>query len=162
MKAPIASRKHYVQFTEFTTASAAVTNHIYALGQAVQNVNLAAEVVEGEIVKSIFLEYWVIGNGATPGSFVAIVEKSVAGQAAPTFSEMSTLDAYPNKKNILYTTQGLVSDDTANPTPLMRNWIKIPKGKQRIGLDDQIRVTLAALGASGLTGCAFGTYKSFS
>ncbi len=162
MRAPIQARKHYVQFTEFSIASAGVLTHNYVVAEPVQDVNSNAEVTEGSVVKAIFLEYWYRSGVTNGASFVLIVEKVVAEQANPSFTNMTTLDAYPNKKNILYCTQGLVAGSGDNPIPLLRQWFKIPKGKQRFGLGDRLRVTVAALGANSLTGCGFGTYKSYS
>ncbi len=162
MKAPIVSRKHIVQFTEFTVASGAVLSHVYANSVHVQDVNQNNEVIEGAVVKAIYLEYWyrsAVTNGA---SFVLILERVDRNAATPVFTDLTGLDNYVNKKNVLYITQGLVAGSGDNPIPLMRGWFKIPKGKQRLGLNDQIRVTVAALGANGLTGCGFGVYKSYS
>jgi len=162
MKAPIVSRKHYVQFTEFTIASGAVLGHTYVAAEPVVDVNVNFEVIEGSIIKSVFLEYWFRSSVTNGASFVLILEKIGQDLSGPSFSQIANLDAYPNKKNILYTTQGLVSGSGDNPIPLLRGWFKIPKGKQRFGLNDRLRITVGALGANGLTGCAFGTYKSYS
>ncbi len=162
MRAPIASRKHYNQFTQFTVASGAVTTHVHAKGVKVGTIDTPSEVQEGGVIKAIYLEMWLLGKSTAATSFVMMLEKAGQNIGAPTLSEMSTLDAYQNKKNVFYTTQGLVGDATANPTPVVRQWFKIPKGKQRIGLDDLIRVNVAAIGADDLDGCAFGTYKSYS
>ncbi len=128
----------------------------------IQDVNTPQEVTEGAVVKAVYLEYWyrsAVTNGA---SFVLIIEKADRNATDPSFTNMTTLNAYINKKNILYTTQGLVAGSGDNPIPLVRGWFKIPKGKQRIGLNDKIRVCVAALGANGLTGCGFGIYKEYS
>ncbi len=166
MRAVISSRKHYVQFTEFTVASATVTSHTYVQGVNPSAVNANFEVEEGSIVKAIYLEYWLQGDETAVGSFVFTVEKQQASIGPPTFSQMTTLDAYPNKKNVLFTSQGLIAagsgSSSGNPSPILRQWIKIPKGKQRFGLQDKIIVNIAALGASAIVGCAFGTYKDYN
>ncbi len=162
MRAPIVSRKHYVQFTQFITSSASVTDHVIAQGVAIQNVNTASEVTEGSVVKAIFLEVWLLTNNTTAGTFVCAVMKSPVNSQAPTFSEMTTLDAFENKKNILFVSQGVLAPNGGNPTPVLRQWIKIPKGKQRIGLTDRLRVVIAAIGSQDTVGCAFYTYKSYS
>ncbi len=161
MKAPINSKKHIIQTTETAVASATVLSIVLAHAVAIQNVNTAQEVVEGAVVKAIYLEYWFRSNVTNGASFVAIVEKAIGQAGNPTFTEMTTLDAYKNKKNVLYTTQGLVAGSGDNPQPLMRQWIKIPRGKQRMGLDDQIRIHFAALGANALLGCGLTIYKSY-
>ncbi len=163
MRAPIVSRKHIVQHTQFTVASTAVASFIDIQGVAVQNVNTAQEVIEGSVVKAIYIEIWLITSEATPpgATFVMIVEKANASTSLPGFTNMTTLDAYPNKKNILYTTQGLVALNAGNPSPLLRQWIKIPKGKQRFGLDDRLRINIAAIGANDLVGCGLSIFKSY-
>ncbi len=162
MKPVINSRKHLVQFTEFTVASASVTTHLISRALAVQNVNSPAEIVEGTVVKAVYIEMWLLGQGGAVGfSFVAMLEKAPAGALPPTFSQMTTLDAYQNKKNILYTTQGLLGADDTNPTPILRQWMKIPKGKQRQGLEDEIRFSIATLGSEDVLGCGLYIYKSY-
>ncbi len=78
-----------------------------------------------------------------------------------TLAQSQNLGAYPNKKNILYTTQGILADaNDGGPTiPLIRGWIKIPKGKQRMGLDDRIVVNITAVGALRL--CGISTFKEY-
>ncbi len=161
MRAPIVSRKHIVQHTQNVVASSAVTTNVPIRGVAVQDVSAAFELIEGSVVKAVYVERWICGDQANITSFVLIVEKVPAGAAPPTFTQMTTLDAYPNKKNILYTTMGIVSNDTANPTPVLRNWIKIPKGKQRFGLEDELRISVAGIGAEALVQCGLVIYKSY-
>ncbi len=90
------------------------------------------------------------------------IEKAVSGIIAPTFTNMTTLDSYANKKNVLFTTQGILGENSANPTPVFRGWIKIPRGKQRFGLDDRLRLNIAAIGAADIIGCGLTVYKSYN
>ena len=147
MKSPIHSTKHYVQFTEFGVASATVLEQIHAQSVAVVDKNAPAEVEEGTLVKAIFVELWLISNDVpNVGSFVVIYEKVESGANIPSVSEMSTLNSYNNKKNILFTSQGILGGESvANPTPVLRQWIKIPKGKQRMGFGDEIRLLTCRL-----------------
>ncbi len=161
MRAPITSRKHYVQHTHTQIASAAVDTNSEVFAVPLQDADAPNEVPEGSIIKAIFLEYWIIGE-FTEGSFVLMVEKSQSNLGQPTFTEMTTLDAYENKKNVLFVSQGLIADDSANPTPVLRQWIKIPRGKQRFGVRDAIRVSIAAIGAEGLQYCGFATFKAYT
>lgn len=164
MKAPIHSTKHYVQFTEFSTASLTVTEQVHAHSVPVVDKNAPAEVEEGTLIKAVFVELWLVSND-TPnvGSFVVIYEKMESNATPPSLTEMTTLNNYNNKKNILFTSQGILGGETvANPTPVLRQWIKIPKGKQRMGLGDELRLNIAAIGASALSGCSFATYKEYS
>ncbi len=160
MKAPIVSRKHIVQHTITQVTTGTVTTLRECHGLAVQNVDAPNEVVEGSLLKAVFVELWIIGT-FNLGSYIVIVEKSPAGNPDPTFTEMSTLDAYENKKNILFTSQGLIAEDNQNPTPVLRQWIKIPKGKQRFGLQDKLKINIASLSAEDVQFCGMTIYKSY-
>ncbi len=160
MRAPIVSSKHIVQHTQTNVATLTVATQIECTSVHIQDVNAGNEVQEGSVVKAIFLEYWLISN-VDLGSFVLIVEKAQGLQANPSLTNMTTLDAYANKKNVLFITQGLVPEDNQNPIPLLRQWIKIPKGKQRMGFGDKIRVSIAAISDQQLTFCGFAVYKSY-
>ncbi len=163
MRPVLTSTKHYVQFTQFTVATTAVLTQTIIDAVAVDQKNALNEVNEGSIVKAVFLEYWLLSDANAFGSFVLTVEKTVGGESAPILSEMTTLGAYKNKKNVLFTSQGLIADGTAgNPTPVLRQWIKIPKGKQRFGFDDALRVNIAGIGTETINGCAFATYKEYT
>ncbi len=162
MRAPIVSRKHIIQHTQFTVSSAAKTTFTDANSVPVQDVNANFEVIEGSVIKAVYIELWLLGSGTTQSSFVVIVEKSQGGTADPTFTEMTTLDAYPNKKNVLYSSQGLIGPSDTNPVPVLRQWLKIPKSKNRFGLGDRIRISVASLGAQDLQGCGLTIYKSYS
>ncbi len=164
MKAPIVSRKHIIQHTQFTLASGVVRTDDDVHAVAPNAVNTAFEVVEGSVLKAVYVERWLNGDSSVePGpSFVLIVEKSQSANVEPSFTNMTTLDNYENKKNILYTTQGILSSNTGNPTPVVRQWIKIPKSKQRFGLQDKLRVVIAAIGAETLNGCGLTIYKSYT
>ncbi len=164
MRAPIVSRKHIVQHTQTVVASGTVTSLREAESLPLQDVANANDVVEGSVIKAIYVEFWITGNtGIEPStSIVLIVEKAVAGVSNPTLAEMALLDAYENKKNIFYTTQGLTASNTGNPTPFIRQWIKIPRGKQRFGLRDVLKVHIAAIGAEDASFCGLTIYKSYT
>ncbi len=162
MKAPVVSRKHVIQHTQFSVSSAAKTTFVEISAVAIQNVDANFEVIEGSVVKAVYIELWLLGAGSGQSSYVVIVEKSQSGQADPTFTQMTTLDAYSNKKNVLYSSEGLIAHSAGNPTPVLRQWIKVPKSKQRFGLDDRFRISIAALGASAVLGCGLTIYKSYT
>jgi len=163
MKPPINSIKHIVQHTQTTVASAAVASLQDVKGRAFQSsVNSADDVIQGAVIKAIYIELWLLGNSTSETSFVIMFEKSPGGQANPTFTEMSTLDSYSNKKNVLYTTQGLIGANTTNAVPIYRGWLKIPKGKQRFGLNDDFTINIAALGATGVDFCGVTIYKAYN
>ncbi len=161
MKAPIVSTKHYVQFTEFTVASATVAHQGLIVSQAVASVDAPNEVQEGSVVKALYYELWLQTGENDIGSFVVTIQKHSNDSDNPTFTEMTTLNAFKGKKDIFFTSQGLLANSTSNPTPVHRGWIKIPKGKQRMGLEDRFKVHVACLGSAAIMGCAFATYKEY-
>ncbi len=162
MRATINSTKHYVQFTQFAVASASVATHVHVDAVAIAAVSNPDEVREGAVIKAVFIELWLLSDTNASNSYVVTVEKTSGSEIVPTLSEMSTLMSYRNKKNILFTSQGLVGENgSTNPTPVLRQWIKIPKGKQRFGRLDSLRVNIAAIGATALEGCSFSTYKEY-
>jgi len=118
------------------------------------------DVVEGAIISSIYIELWVKSFAAAgeDTKFQLLLEKVPAGATSATFAQMNTLQGYPNKKNCLYFTQGVIGDLTTQGVPVVRQWFKIPKSKQRFGLDDVLMLTLSAT-AAVIQNCGFATYK---
>ncbi len=163
MVAVINSNKHYVH-----SASAAIANGAIRTIEITDAVNATVadqpnEVEEGSVVKAVHVEQWLVGKEATNTSsqFTLIVEKVPAGQASATVAQMANLGTYPNKKNVLYTTQGILGPlvDGQSTVPVIRDWVLIPKGKQRQGLGDKIVETILAVGA--LRSCGVSIYKEF-
>ena len=143
MRPPINSEKHIVQSSLFSVAGSSAVERELII--AVAAPSTVSEVRQGAVVKAVYLEYWILGSGQQPASFTITVEKINAGIASMSFAESQILNEYRNKKNVLYTTQGLVGDANTNPVPILRSWLKIPKGKQRFGFDDGLRITFAAI-----------------
>ncbi len=164
MLAPIQSIKHYVQVSTATVAAGAATNIEIVDAVSVAAVGAATnEVEEGSLVKAIFNEMWLsaTGSSAQTGQFNLLIEKVPSGQAPVTAAQMATLSAYPNKKNILYHSSGIIGVAQDGPTvPIIRNWIMIPKGKQRFGLGDRFFLTIVA-GVEPIQHCGFFTYKEY-
>ncbi len=115
----------------------------------------------GSVIKAVYVELWVLATGNQPGSTTVIVEKVPGPATNITAVEMADLNKYNNKKNIFYTTQGLTPSDGANPVPLIRQWIKIPKGKQRFGLNDRLQFSILALSAD-VEFCGLSIYKVYN
>ncbi len=162
MRPIIHSVKHYVQFPIDQISTGA--RQIITLATAVESTlaNLSTEVPEGTLVKAVYVELW-LDNQSNLGESIVILEKTVAGQTPASFSNMGNLFAYENKKNILFTHQGLTSNDVGgNPVNIMRAWFKIPKGKQRMGLGDSIEIVIANVSANNLNRCGFAIYKEYS
>ncbi len=114
----------------------------------------------GAVVKAIFIELWILAGSQQPGSFTITVEKVVGDGTPMDFLQSALLHDYPNKKNILYTTQGVSPDANGNPVPILRQWIKIPKGKQRFGQGDALFMNLSA-NVEDMTFCGVNIYKEY-
>lgn len=162
VRAVVHSVKHYVQISRSTVSTVSVNNEQLAKAVTVANVDLLDEIVEGTIVKAIYIELWVIDSG-NAGSGIVTLSKVPIENTGPTFGQMNALGVYSNKKNILFTSQGLFPNDgIANPRVVMRGWYKIPKSKQRFGLGDALILSIANNSAQDLFYCGFATYKEYS
>ncbi len=163
MRAPIHSVKHYHQITLSTSSTGTETESILVNATEIGTANPANnDVVEGSVIKAVYLELWVIGS-VSDQFFTIIVHRVPSGLASANFTNMTNLGQYGNKKNILYTTQGLASNDgIAQPIAVHRGWIKIPKGKQRFGLSDRLILQVASRGSATITYCGFATYKEYT
>ncbi len=154
------SRKHYVQNAVFSTASGAATNIAIANAVAVSAKDLPHEVEEGCHIKAVYLEYWTTSDDAVNGTCVAIFYKIPAGAGDVSTTEIAALDTYDNKKNVFHTFQGITPNNVQFPISIFKGWYKVPKSKQRMGLGDQLRVTIFGQ-SDGLVSCGFNTYKEY-
>ncbi len=162
MRAPIHSQKHMVQWTLTTIGTLGTMvseTFLTAVGPTLNN--LPSEVVEGALVKAVFVELWITSDDTAGSSFVITLEKQPGAGGAMDYAESIALDDYANKKNILYTTMGLVGPNDEVPTPIIRQWFKIPKGKQRMGLTDRLKLNISAI-TNGINYCGFATYKEYT
>ncbi len=162
MKPVIHSRKHYVQWT-ITPVSVGTTvteNIVEAL--ELQSVTDSDHVEEGASVRAIYIELWLIGQSdSASGNFLLNVYKLPGGSTQMNHAEAIALHDYDNKKNIFYHTQGISNDGVANAQAVLRGWVKIPKGKQRMGLKDRIVLTVSTQ-AEAVNYCGFATYKEYT
>jgi len=161
MRAPIHSIKHYVQISLTSVAAGAISTNVLIAADLIQNVNQVFEVTEGAIVKAIYIELWIIGavSSATAITTLAKMPSGVDGFDA---TEMAALGTAANKKNILFVSQGLTSNDgIAAPINIMRGWYKIPKSKQRFGFGDTLELQIFAQ-AQAQEICGFATYKEYT
>ncbi len=160
---PINSAKHLVQFTGGAASVAAAAAVVYELVEAVHVVdkNLAKEVEAGSVIKAVFIELWLYNDTDTEGNFIVTIEKASGDAPDPTFTNLTILNGYLNKKNILYTTEGLSSTNKGSPIPVIRSWVKIPKGKQRFGLGDKLKLSLASQ-TGGAVHCGIAIYKEYN
>ncbi len=159
MRPRVVTQKHIVQQSRSETATVALQTIDILDSVQVQLKDAVDEVEEGSVVSAIFVELWLL-DSANDGSFSVTLEKRPSGVAAMGFASSQALGTYPNKKNILYTTQGLSPNNAVgNPVPIIRNWFKIPKGKQRMGLGDKVVLNIANMGLNDLEFCGVFIYK---
>jgi len=122
------------------------------------------EVLEGSIIKAINPQMWLANSGATNGStqVVTIIEKIPAQAALPTITNMLNLQAYPNKKNIFNTFQGVLMSalDGNGQVPVTGGWLLIPKGKQRMGLGDRLVMSIHTV-SRNCRSCGMFIYKEY-
>ncbi len=162
MKPVIHSQKHYVQQSRSQVSTVSLTT--IDIIEAVQSTAASGvdKIVEGALVKAVFVEMWILDQ-SNAGSFILTLEKLPSAVAKMGFASSNALGTYKNKKNILYTTQGLSPNDgVANPVLIIRQWFKIPKGKQRFGLADELVLNITNNGANNLDFCGFFTYKELT
>lgn len=160
--APINTIKHFVPLASVPIATGAINNHKIAEGVAAPATTLVSDVIQGAIVKAVYVEMWLASNEAsgTESQFILTIEKKRATEVDMTNAQALNLQSYFNKKNILYTTQGILNSNTVQGTvPVVRQWIAIPKGKQRFGLADEFLVNIAAVGS--LQVCGMTIYKEY-
>ncbi len=145
----------------FTVTAAAIKEIVIANAETLPVVANANDIRAGAVVKAVWCEMWISGDSDTAQSTFNITVEKTSGAPTPmTFAQSVALTAYPNKKNILYTTQGLIGANESNAVPILRQWIAIPKGKQRFGLGDQLIMNIASI--TGATrGCGIFIFKEY-
>ncbi len=162
MKPIVQSQKHYVQISRSSVAVTAVNSEDLLLVTTVPS-GAVDNVKAGSVVKAVYIELWVIDSG-NDGSGVVVFMKNEASSFGPTFAQMNALGTFDEKKNIFFTHQGLMPNDGITaPRLVMRQWYKIPKSKQRMGLGDSLRLFIANNNTgSALNYCGFATYKEYT
>ncbi len=161
MRPVIHSKKHYVQKSLATIVGSAILNQFIVKSVPVDSAT-ADEVKEGALVKACYLEFWLRTGETAAGTYVGILYKKEADGSFPSVTDMAALHDWDNKKNILWTGMGLINDQDADATPILRGWYKIPKGKQRFGLGDDLLLSIFAQGTIDLHVCGFATYKEYT
>ncbi len=160
MRPPIHSQKHYVQKSLSTVVTVARNAEVICFSVAAPTA--VHEIKEGSIVKAVYVELWTLSS-SNNGSEIVTIQKDTNNGTGPTFTQMAALGTYVNKKNIFFTHQGLSPNDgVGNPVPVIRDWIKIPKSKQRFGLGDTLYINISNPSANTLTYCGFATYKEYT
>ncbi len=163
MQAPINSVKHIVQRANVSIASGAVLNVVVvdALTKGATRSNVF-DVDEGAIIKAVYVEAWIKSNAGagTSAQQNLYFEKVPANANTMTHTESQNIQSYENKKNILYSSQGNLGDLTTQAVPVLRQWVAIPKGKQRMGFADRLVLTVASTGST-INLCGLFIYKEY-
>ena len=156
MRPTINTEKHYVQQSLATVAAGAITPVSIAFAEAIPTA--VASVREGAKISAVYIEMWISGDDATASTAIVTLEKRTGNMVAMTAAQSAALNSYVNKKNVLHTFMGLVPPNIQYPTAALRGWFKIPKGKQRFGLQDLLVLNIHGQ-SNGLDFCGFFTYK---
>ncbi len=124
-----------VQQSLAAVASGAITPITIAFAVAAHPATLT-EVREGSKITAVYVEMWISSDDAAQGTAIVTLEKRTGNMTAMTAAQSGALNSYVNKKNILHTFMGLVPTNVQYPMSAIKGWVKIPKGKQRFGLQD--------------------------
>ncbi len=162
MRPLIHSTKHIVQFPFDEIGTGTRQNILLAQATESTVANAATEVEEGATIKAVFVELWLQNDGTNGTSIVTLTKDPLNG-SGPTFTEMAALFTFVNKKNILYTHEGLTNNESVgNPVNIMSRWFKIPKGKQRFGLGDKLNLNISNTSSGNLHRCGMSIYKEYT
>ncbi len=164
MRPIIKSKKHIFQISQSTVSQAAVVNTIFVDAQETTSTSPQG-IEEGAIVKACFVEYWVSQDSASVvGSYTVILYKLPGAAVAAATGDVAALHDWDNKKNIFFTAQGLLTPNDGGQVPVMRSWYKIPKGKQRFGLNDRMVVCIRNNNATAvdINFCGQVTFKEYT
>ncbi len=164
MRAIIKSKKHIFQISQSTVAQAAVANT--TLVTAAEGTSTTPDgVEEGAIVKACYVEYWVSQDSASVvGSYTVALYKSPGSGVLSTSGDLAALHDWDNKKNTLFTAQGLLTPNDGGQVPVLRGWYKIPKGKQRFGLGDRLVIAVRNNNATAIdiNFCGLAIFKEYT
>ncbi len=158
MRPVVNTEKHYLQVSLASIAAGAILNINLVKAVAVP-ATAAEEVREGAKVSAIYIEMWIQTDDASLGSSIVTVEKRPGGDTSVmSTAESAALNSYVNKKNVLHTQMGLTPNNVTYPMASIKGWFKIPKSKQRFGLNDRIMLNVHAQ-SNGLSICGFAIFK---
>ncbi len=164
MKPIIKSKKHIFQISQATVGQALIVNTVVADGQEATSTTPTA-IEEGAIVKACYVEYWVSQDSASVvGSYTIILYKLPGAGAGAVTGDLAALHDWENKKNIFFTAQGLLTPNDGGQVPVLRGWYKIPKGKQRFGLNDRLIISIRNNNATAIdiNFCGLVIYKEYT
>jgi len=103
----INSEKRIVQITLTNVAALNQTNIV--LVDAKQDLGTGTDPTEvdiGSVIKAVYVELWLLGDGQQPNTSTVIIVKSPANVGTPTVGEFSNLNGWQNKRNIFEMHQG--------------------------------------------------------
>ncbi len=161
MRPVINSLKHIIQTTPQTTAAAAVGKITICEGVALADVTTAAEKVRaGAVVKAVYCELWITGDGTEQSSATWLFRVRPPGEGNMSFAEANAMNAFIGKNTILQSGQGILPPNTQHPMSIFKGWIKIPKGKQRIALGTQLEIVTSSI-TNGHVVCGLFIYKEY-
>ncbi len=158
MRPVINTQKHIVQLSLFAVASGAISTQTIALAAQDPTETSATAIREGSKISAVYCEMWITSDDAAAGTAIVTLERRPGGVGAMNTTDSAALDGYDNKKNILYTFMGLIGPNVQVPTPAIRAWFKIPKGKQRFGIGDRLMLNIHGQ-SNGVSACGFFIFK---
>ncbi len=164
MRAPIHSKKHIVQISQGTVGQALHFNAVLVDSEETPS-TVPSVIEEGAIVKACYVELWLSQDSAsTVGSYTVVLYKDPGSSNSLNAADGLALHDYSNKKNILFTAQGLLTPNDGGQVPVLRQWYKIPKGKQRFGLGDRLMLYMRNnnLTAIDQNHCGLAIYKEYT
>ncbi len=161
---PLVTVKHYhhVSNTEILTGTISSIKIINVVPNTSLPVN-ANDIKEGSVIKAVYVEMWVLGEGASDANtqFNLALYKNPNGGSTMTYIEIINLQGYDNKNNILFTSQGVIGGvGGGQAVAVARGWFKIPKGKQRFGRGDELVLAVATTGQD-MQHCGLFVYKEY-
>ncbi len=158
MRPIINTEKHIVQRSLFAIGAAGILNIVLVDTRAAPAAASPSEVREGSKVSAVYIEMWVTSDDAAAGTVITTVEKVPGAGTLMLVGDSALLNDYDNKKNVLHTQMGLIGSNVQYPMALIKGWIKIPKSKQRFGLEDRLVLNIHAQ-TNGIAGCGFAIFK---
>jgi len=125
------------------------------------NLSDPTEIAVGTVIKAVYIELWLLATSQQPNTSVVAFLKATNGSDGPIPSEMLNLNAYGGKKNIFEMHQGLTGDANTNSSPFFRGWVKVPKGKQRFGLGDNLQIAITPI-TEDIQYCGVFIFKAYN
>ncbi len=161
MRPPINSVKHIVQETITSITVGTVGNFLVATAIASPGATTSTDVAVGTVIKAVYLELWLISDTSSVSTATTAFMKLTAGTGLATNADMADLHNYSSKMNIFENHQGIISGNAGNPQPFYRGWVKIPKGKQRLGINEKLSLAIRSI--TGTTDfCGLAVYKAYN